>query len=144
MKQPVRSTALALGFAGLGAAAVVGWRVADPAPCRAGAVAAARVELLLGMGKKDGSEVSDAEWRAFLSSEVTPRFPDGLTVLPGYGQWRSSTTGALARESERVLLIWYKPNADSDRRIEQIRTAYKARFGQDSVMRVDGSSCVSF
>jgi hypothetical protein len=94
------------------------------------------------MGKKDGTEVSESEWRAFLSADVTPRFPDGLTVLQGYGQWRSG--GAVARESERVLLIWYKPDAGSDAKIEAIRAAYKARFGQDSVMRVDGVSCVSF
>ena len=146
MRQRLKSAAFALAFAGLGAASIAAWRVADPAPgvCRPGSVRAARLELLLGMGRKDGSEVSEAEWRTFLNNEVTPRFPDGLTVLPGYGQWRSGATGTLARESERVLLIWYKPDINSDAHIEAIRTAYKTRFGQDSVMRVDGLSCVSF
>ena len=84
-----------------------------------------------------------SEWRAFLDTEVTPRFPDGLTVLTGYGQWRSEA-GRIAKEASRVLVIWYQPGADSEAKIEAIRSAYKARFGQESVMRVDGTSCVSF
>lgn len=32
--------------------------------------------------------VSDEDWRAFLAAEVTPRFPDGLTVIDAAGQWR--------------------------------------------------------
>jgi hypothetical protein len=43
------------------------------------------------------------------------------------------------------LFIWYAPQADGDTRIEAIRTAYKTRFGQDSVLRADGApACVSF
>ena len=35
--------------------------------------------------------------------------------------------------------------ANGDTRIEAIRTAYKTRFGQDSVLRADGApACVSF
>jgi hypothetical protein len=43
-----------------------------------------------------------------------------------------------------MLLIWHRPSADSEEKIEAIRSAYKARFGQASVLRVDGLSCVSF
>jgi Protein of unknown function (DUF3574) len=111
--------------------------------CRPGATALARLALLFGMGKKDGSEVSDAEWRAFLDIEVSPRFPDGLMVLTGDGQWRSSV-GGRAKEKARIVEIWYRPATDSDGKIEAIRSAYKGRYGQESVMRVDGVSCVSF
>ena len=62
-----------------GAGAVTTYRLTAPdgrvVACRAGAAPLARLELLFGMGKKDGSEVSDAEWRAFLDAEVSPRFP---------------------------------------------------------------------
>jgi hypothetical protein len=102
-----------------------------------------RLELLFGMGKRDGSTISDAEWTAFLDAEVTPRFPAGLTVLSAYGQWQGDS-GKLAREASRVLLVWYKPAPDTEHKIEAIRTAYRERFSQDSVMRVDGGSCVSF
>ena len=113
------------------------------ASCQRGAAAMARLELLFGMGRKDGSEIGEAEWRAFLDAEVTPRFPDGLTVLAGYGQWRGGT-GAIAKETSRVLVIWHARPADAESKIEAIRSAYKVRFSQESVMRVDGVSCVSF
>jgi len=38
------------------------------------------IELLLGRGT-----AGDARWRQFLAREVTPRFPDGLTVYDTYG-----------------------------------------------------------
>ena len=146
MLQQLRLPALALAFAGIGAAAAMTYRAAVPAhgpTCRAGASPMARLELLLGMAGRDGAEIGEHAWRAFLDAEVTPRFPDGLTVLAGYGQWRNGA-GVIGKENARVLLIWYKPGVEVDARIEAIRAAYKQRFAQESVMRVDGTSCVSF
>jgi hypothetical protein len=111
--------------------------------CPTKATLMARLELLFGMSRKDAAPVSDAEWQGFVDQEVTPRFPDGLTIVQGYGQWRNSK-GVIAKENSRVLMIWYDPKADSDDRIEAIRAAYKSRFQQESVMRVDSFSCVSF
>jgi hypothetical protein len=111
--------------------------------CQAGAAAMARLELLFGMSRRDAAPVSDEEWQSFVDQEVTPRFPDGLTVVQAYGQWRNSK-GTIAKENSRVLMIWYEPKPESDERIEAIRKAYKARFNQESVMRVDSFSCVSF
>ena len=113
------------------------------ATCRGDAKTMSQLELLFGASRKGGSEVTDAEWTSFLDTEVTPRFPDGLTVLTGSGQWRTDS-GVLTKERSRMLIIWYRLVADSDGKIEAIRSAYKARFKQDSVMRVDGTSCVSF
>lgn len=147
MLQQVKLPMIVLAFAGLGAGAVATYRVTTPdqrgLTCRPGAAPLARLELLFGMGKKEGGEVSDAEWRAFLDTEVSPRFPDGLMVLTGDGQWRSSVSGR-AKEKSRIVEIWYRPSADSEPKIEAIRSAYKGRYGQESVMRVDGVSCVSF
>ena len=146
MMQYFQLPAIALAFAGLGAGAVTAYRFTVPesaAACRTGATAYARLELLFGLGKQGGGEVSEEEWRAFLETEVTPRFPDGLTVLTAYGQWRSRS-GEVAREPSRVLTIWHRRGAGSEADIEAIRQAYKAQFGQESVMRVDGVSCVSF
>jgi len=98
----------------------------------------ARTELLFG-----ADQVGDAQWKAFLSREVTPRFPDGLTTLDGYGQWKRPD-GRIGTERSRVLLLWHKPGADADTRIDAIRDAYKKRFHQLSVMRVDSTDCVSF
>ena len=136
--------ALALGLgAGLATLALGPLVVAPSRVCNSPAEALSRLELLFGMGRKSGGEVSEDEWRSFLDAEVTPRFPDGLTVLTGYGQWRSAS-GALAKETSRVLVIWAKPAPDLQSRIEAIRAAWKTRFQQESVMRVDSASCVSF
>jgi hypothetical protein len=74
---------------------------------------------------------------------VTPRFPDGLTALEGYGQWKAPS-GVIARERSRVLILMHNEDATSDRRIEAIRAAYRRQFHQLSIMRVDGEECVSF
>ena len=111
--------------------------------CIAGAKPMTRLELMFGMSRKGGRTISDQEWRVFLAEEVTPRFPDGLTILQGYGQWRT-TAGRITREPMRLLLIVFEPAADSEARIEAIRAAFKHRFQQDSVLRVDGQACVSF
>lgn len=111
--------------------------------CQTDYLSMARLELYFGTTQKDGSTVSDAAWGNFLDEEVTPRFPDGLTVLRGYGQWRNST-GEIAKEGSIVLVILYFPSDESEAKIEDIRAAYKDRFDQESVMRVDSANCVSF
>jgi hypothetical protein len=102
----------------------------------------ARLELLFGTARRDGQPVSDGEWRAFLDAEVTPRFPDGFTVLSGYGQYRDAA-GKIVQEGARMLIVWHAPR-DRNGDIEAIREAYKARFAQESVLRSDGANCVSF
>ncbi len=53
-----------------------------------------RTELFFGSAKPDGSIVTEEDFQQFLNQEITPRFPDGLTVLAGFGQFRDSS-GAL-------------------------------------------------
>jgi hypothetical protein len=116
---------------------------AQPA-CEGEAFPMARLELYFGTQKPGGAPVTDAEWGAFLNEEVTPRFPDGLTVLTGNGQWRNAA-GVITKETSAVLVILYEPSAEKEAAIEDIRAAYKDRFEQESVMRVDGpTQCVSF
>jgi Protein of unknown function (DUF3574) len=130
----------------LGAGTLAAYRAVLPdaslSGCRRGAAEMVRIELLFGTARKSGAAVGDVEWHSFLDSEVTPRFPDGLTVLTGFGQWRSGE--GVRKEGSRVLVIWAPRRPDNDARIEAIRDTYKARFEQDSVLRVDGLSCVSF
>jgi len=117
--------------------------LAQPA-CAEGAFPMARLELYFGTQRPGGAPVTEAEWAAFLDEEVTPRFPDGLTVLTGNGQWRNSQ-GVVTKETSAVLVILYEPSAQKQASIEDIRAAYKDRFDQESVMRVDGpTQCVSF
>ncbi len=82
-----------------------------------------------------GGAVTQAQWQAFVDAEVTPRFPDGLTVWPASGQWRAAA-GAPQREESRVLEIVHPSGGDADAKIAAIRGAYKKAFHQDSVLKV--------
>lgn len=143
MKQYLQLPVIAIACAGLGAGAVTAYRLTAQPSCRPGAAPYARLELLFGLGRQRGGEIGEEEWRAFLETEVTPRFPAGLTVLAAYGQWRSPS-GLMIKEPSRDLVVWYRPEAATEAAIEAIRAAYKLRFGQESVLRVDGDSCVAF
>jgi hypothetical protein len=103
----------------------------------------ARVDLFFGLQRQDGTLIGEAEWGAFLDKEVTPRFPDGLSVFTARGQWRHDT-GRIAHETSKMLVILYQPSPESEAAIEAIRVAYKEGFDQESVMRLDSGSCVSF
>jgi hypothetical protein len=103
----------------------------------------ARTELFFGLSKPDRSVVTEAALKTFIDQEVTPRFPDGLTLLTGTGQFKDST-GKVVKEESKLLILIYPFNRENDGAIEQIRKAYIKTFQQESVLRVDGRSCVSF
>jgi hypothetical protein len=106
-----------------------------------------RTELFFGTAKPDGSAVSNAEWEAFLDSEITPRFPDGLTVISGDGQWQGEDDVIVEERSKIVILLYPREAIDeSNAEIEDIRAAYEQRFQQESVLRADDDRpvCTSF
>ena len=98
--------------------------------------------LFFGRSTAEGS-VSDADWNAFLSSEITTRFPEGLTVLDAYGQWRSGS-GELVREQSKIVLILAPPGDAPREQTEAIAEAYKSRFDQESVLRAITDACAAF
>jgi hypothetical protein len=106
--------------------------------CTAPQTAMLDIELLLGRGK-----ASDARWRQFLARDVTPRFPDGLTVYETIGQWRDPATKVIARERSRVLRIIVPADTARDK-IDAVAVAYKTQFAQKSVGIVMRPACVSF
>jgi hypothetical protein len=66
--------------------------------CKTGSAPMARLELLFGMSRHGGEPINDQEWQGFVDQEVTPRFPDGLTVVQAYGQWRNQA-GRITKEA---------------------------------------------
>jgi hypothetical protein len=96
-------------------------------------------ELLFGRER-----VSEAAWSRFLAGEVTPRFPDGLTVYDAKGQWRAPAGTRISEERSKVVMIAMPPSADNDARLQQIVEAYKTRFKQRSVGLIVRPACVSF
>ncbi len=65
-----------------------------------------RTELFFGSASPNGTVVDDAELTKFVDEEVTRRFPDGLTLLTGYGQFKNSA-GTISREKSFVLILFY-------------------------------------
>ncbi len=100
-----------------------------------------RTELFFGLSRAAGPDVTEAEFQNFIDTEVTPRFPDGLTVLSGIGQFRDSA-GTIIQEGSKLLILLYPFNKKSNLAVEEIRTEYKEDFQQQSVLRVDEQSCV--
>jgi hypothetical protein len=108
-----------------------------------GAKALTRTELFFGLRKPNGTEVNNAEFQRFLNREVTPRFPDGFTVLSGSGQFKDAR-GDILQERSNLLILLYPIARSSNQKIEQIRKAYLTTFQQQSVLRTDQISCASF
>ena len=104
-----------------------------------------RTELYFGLGTAGkGDGVSETQWRAFLDKEVTPRFPSGLTVIDAYGQWQGSQQPEPERLRSKILVLLYADNPAQRGAIDAIRAAWKAKTGDQSVLRVTQSAEVSF
>lgn len=121
---------------------------AEPAPaqlaCRTGQQASAVAELMFGRKIGDRVGVSEAAWRRFLDREITPLFPDGLTVMDASGQWRDQATRRVVREPSKIVSIVLKEPEADQKRIDAITEAYKKRFRQQAVGVVVRPACISF
>ena len=116
---------------------------AETQPCPPGFERYAEYRMFFGRSRPGGGTVSDEEWSGFLTAEVTPRFPDGLTVLDAAGQWRDGR-GAIGREGAKLLIVLAEPGADAVRRTAEIAEAYKRAFDQQSVLRAVEPVCAAF
>lgn len=105
-----------------------------------------RTELYFGMrpADKPAQLVREAQWRAFLDEEVSTRFPDGLSVLDVYGQWRGKGQTQIQRLPSKLLVLLYPDTPQNRAAIEAIRLAWKQRTGDQSVLRVTQRAEVSF
>ena len=132
-------------FAGLMAAVslLVGCTEVASSTCPDGMEEFVNYQLFMGRSISDGTTVTDSEWETFLEDTVTPRFPDGLTVLDAAGQWRGSD-GVIQKEQSKVLMVLAPPGEEPMRLIGEVSDEYKSRFNQESVLKVVGDVCVSF
>lgn len=102
--------------------------------------------LYFGLGPADQPQqgVSEQAWREFLDREVTPRFPDGLSVLDVYGQWQDARQAGPERLRSKLLVIDYPDTPANRAKVEAIRGGWKQRTGDQSVLRVTQPADVSF
>jgi hypothetical protein len=115
----------------------------EPPTCPEGQLRLRTAQLFFGRNVDGVPGVTEVAFGKFVDEELTPRFPDGLTVLDGGGQWRGPEN-KLIRESSKIVLIVLPPKGDVNKRIEAVRNAYKSRFKQDSVLLITQAACVSF
>jgi hypothetical protein len=107
-----------------------------------------RSELYFGVGTEGdtATEINETRWRAFLDKEVTPRFPDGLTVFDAYGQWlfRGQGKAEPERLKSKVLVILHEDTPQRRADIEAIRLAWKQATHHQSVLWSQQPVQVSF
>ncbi|MFF1558983.1 DUF3574 domain-containing protein [Streptomyces sp. NPDC058279] len=102
--------------------------------------------LYFGTARPVGQEPVDAaEFDRFIDREITPAFPEGLTVQDAHGQWRGKDGAIVHEASYEVVLLYPKKEADDrSARIERIRQAYERQYEQDSVGRSDDEVTAEF
>ena len=103
-----------------------------------------QIELMFGRTVAGHVRVGEAAWSRFLAREITPRFPDGLTVLSATGQWRHPGGRSVVRELSKLVIIVTADNAALGGRIATIVAAYKLKFRQQSVGVISHSVCAAF
>ena len=122
------------------AAALLALAACTPPPAQTTAPAcAAPLKPALQVDLYFGS-VGEAEWRTFLDEEVTPRFPDGLSVIDAYGQYRNRR-GTIERERAKLLVIVVFDAPAHGARVQAIVDSFIPRHGHESVLRVERPVC---
>ena len=101
-------------------------------------------QIFFGLSKPKGGLVSARDWDAFVAREVSPRFPEGFSVIDGAGFWRDGATQKTISEKSKVVVRLHPASADADRAIGGIVDAYKRAFDQEAVLRVDRPVCATF
>jgi Protein of unknown function (DUF3574) len=133
-----------LGIAGLAATATRGSAQTAAPSCHGGQQPRTIAELLFGRDIGHHVGVSEAAWARFVARELTPRFPDGLTVTDTVGQWRDRDNGGVVREPGKHVEIVLPGNDDDDASLGAVVSAYKHAFHQQSVGLIVHTACVSF
>lgn len=128
-----------LAFLALG-----GCETLRPQTCPAGEQPMRLAQLFFGQNQGGKPFVSDSDFRKFVDDELTPRFPEGLTVLDGGGQWKGADDKLIREASKVVMLVLPQQGRGASRKISDVRQAYARRFHQESVLVVTQKACGAF
>jgi uncharacterized protein DUF3574 len=101
-------------------------------------------ELIFGRKIGERIGVSNAAWARFVDREITPRFPDGFTIIDAMGQWRGQNGKRIIREPSKLVQIVLPGKDEDQQRLDEIVASYKARFRQQSVAIIVRPGCVAF
>jgi hypothetical protein len=100
-----------------------------------------RTTLYFGLQRPKGS-VSELEWQMFLRDEVTPRFPDGLTVWEAEGQWKGPD-GTIGHERSKVLLLVHPDTRTARESLQTVVERYRKGFDQQTVLWESARVCAA-
>jgi hypothetical protein len=133
-----------VAIATLALAALLGCASGPQPACDDGFEEFAEYSLFFGRSDATGAEVvSEEAWNEFLADAVTPRFPAGLTVMDGRGQWQA-VSGAVQKERTKILYILAGAGDGEVALLDEISEEYKRRFEQESVLLTSDTTCVAF
>ena len=91
------------------------------------------LEIDLMFGRNIGGEVgvSEEQWTDFVASEISPRFPQGLSVDDALGQWRDRETNAIVKEPSKDVQIIVPQDAEVKGKIDAIVTPTRSAFSSN-------------
>lgn len=124
--------------------APAGGAVAEPVTCAQSLTPRIVVQMLFGRGKADGGGITQADWSGFVANEITPRFPDGFTVIDATGQWLNPQQGAIIKEESKVVEIVLPSDSYDAAKIDGVIESYKRQFQMLSVGLIVQTACVRF
>ena len=75
-----------------------------------------------------------------MAEEVTPRFPDGLSVIDVAGQYRAPS-GRMVREKTKLVVVVVFDSPAHLSRVQAVIDAYNRRHNQNSVFRTEHAVC---
>jgi len=101
-------------------------------------------ELFFGRALREGSEISDRQWREFKDDTLSRYFPDGFTDLDATGQWQEARSHAIVRERSRVVIVAAPEDAHLADAIEAVSAAFRGKFHQQSVGIITSEECAAF
>ncbi|MCB1121814.1 MAG: DUF3574 domain-containing protein [Verrucomicrobiae bacterium] len=95
-----------------------------------------KTELYYGAGRLPADGSPDERWENYINEVVTPRFPEGLTLLEGTGQWRVKPGQPPRRHRSRILILIHEDTPEKSRLVDEIRSIWLEISGHQSVLRV--------
>jgi hypothetical protein len=101
-----------------------------------------RTTIYFGLNRPMG-KITETEWETFLRDEVTPRFPDGLTILEADGQYRGED-GSIEHERSKVLVLLHDDKPSTQKALNELVVRYKQSFSQQSVLWETARVCAAF
>ncbi|HWL86778.1 MAG TPA: DUF3574 domain-containing protein, partial [Polyangiaceae bacterium] len=100
-------------------------------------------ELIFGTDRLNQPPVTQAQFQNFVDTEITPRFPDGFSIIDVLGQFQTAN-GTIEKEPSKLLIVFNDGSKTPSDKLEALRNKYKQLFQQESVLRTDSPMCVAF